>query len=491
MNAETQTDHQAELQAVLDAQRQAFRQRALPIPYAERIQALNTLQQALFERRYDFCAALSEDFGGRCAEETLLLEIFVLIDEIRHTKRHLKKWMKPHSVMPNWQFLPSTTRFIYQPLGVVGVMGAWNYQLLLTLSPLIGALSAGNHVMVRPSELAPRAAALMREVIAACFDPSHVTVVTGGLEVSQAFSTLAFDHLIFTGSTRVGKIVMRNASEHLTPVTLELGGKSPALIAPDYPVESAARKIIHGKLQNAGQTCVAPDYVLVHEDKLAEFVDAAKRTAAEFYPSLIDNGDYTRIISPAHYQRLCAITEEVSTGGGTVETINPKQEACGLDNRVFPPTLVYNCPTDSVAVREEIFGPILPIVTYADHAQAIDYVNDRPRPLALYLFTHNKTLQEQVLHGTISGGVTVNGCIYHLPQNNLPFGGVGDSGMGAYHGLDGFETFSKKKAIFFQSRFSLTRFMRPPYGRLIHLLIGFMLRNWPAEEKIPPRARGR
>ncbi len=473
------------LQAVFDRQHAAFRQRAEPLSHAERIAALDKLKDGLFERRYDLARAVNADFNGRSTEETLLLEIFVLIDEIRHTKRHLKKWMKTHSVMPNWQFLPSTTKFIYQPLGVVGVIGAWNYQILLSLSPLVGAMAAGNHVMVRPSELAPHTAEVMREMIAGLFTEDYVSVLTGGLEVSQAFSHLPFDHLIFTGSTRVGKIIMRNASENLTPVTLELGGKSPALIGEDYDPASAARKIIHGKLQNAGQTCVAPDYVLVHSSQREGFIQAAKETAAQFYPRLVDNPDYTRIITAAHYQRLEKIRDEVDAGGGRVEVINPAGETCSVDNQVFAPTLLSDCPTESIAATEEIFGPILPIMTYTDIEEAISYINDRPRPLALYYFSHNRRNMRKVLKGTISGGVTVNGCIYHLPQNNLPFGGVGASGMGAYHGLDGFETFSKKKAIFFQSRFALTRFMRPPYGKLTQLMIGFLLRNRPSMEKPP------
>lgn len=479
----------AELTAVLQKQRQAFASRQEPIPYSERILALDKLKDVLFEQRYEFAAALNEDFGGRSVEETLLLEIFVLIDEIKHTKRHLKKWMKTHTVMPNWQFLPSATKFIYQPLGVVGVMGAWNYQLLLTLSPLIGALSAGNHVMVRPSELAPKTAEVMKRIIAECFPEDYVTVVTGGLEYSQAFSALPFDHLIFTGSTNVGKIVMRNAAEHLTPVTLELGGKSPALISEDYDLESAARKIMHGKLSNAGQTCVAPDYVLIQHQQRDAFIQAAQKAATEFYPKLVDNPDYTRIITERHYNRLVSIIDEVRDKGGQVVEVNPASENCSVENRVFPPTIVADCPPDSVAVTEEMFGPVLPVVTYRTMEEAIGYINERPRPLALYYFSNNKPQMRRVLKGTISGGVTVNGCIYHLPQNNLPFGGVGDSGMGAYHGLDGFETFSKKKAIFFQSQFSLTRYMRPPYGKLAHFFIGFLLRNFPKIEQIPPELK--
>lgn len=473
-----------QLAATLALQKKAFRKRSAPIPRQERIEALDRFQTALYEQRLDLASTINQDYGGRSTAETLLMEIFVLIDEIRHTKRHLRKWMSPNHVMPNWQFLPGRARYVYQPLGVVGVMGAWNYQLLLSLSPMIGAISAGNHVMVRPSELAPLTAELMRKIIADCFPEEYVTVITGGLEVSQAFSALPFDHLIFTGSTNVGKIVMRNAAEHLTPVTLELGGKSPALIGEGYDLKSAAHAVLHGKLSNAGQTCVAPDYVLIHENSRDEFVQLCADTAASFYPSLVKNPDYTHIISDRHYQRLEQITAEVANKSGTVRTVNPANEECSIENGVFPPTIVYDCADDCVAVNEEIFGPILPIVTYRTLDEAMDYINDRPRPLALYYFNHDRSLSKKVIDGTMSGGVTMNGCLYHLVQNNLPFGGVGDSGMGAYHGLDGFQTFSKKKAIFYQSRFSLSKFLRPPYGNLFSFLLGTLMRNWPSMEKI-------
>lgn len=478
------TEITTQLAAILARQKQAFSQRATPISRQERLDALSRFETALYEQRHDLAATMNQDYGGRSTAETLLMEIFVIIDEIRHTKRHLRKWMSPNHVMPNWQFLPGRARYVYQPLGVVGVMGAWNYQLLLSLSPMVGAISAGNHVMVRPSELAPLTAELMRKIIAECFSEDYVTVITGGLGVSQAFSTLAFDHLIFTGSTQVGKIVMRNAAEHLTPVTLELGGKSPALIGEGYDLKSAAQAILHGKLANAGQTCVAPDYVLIHENSRDEFVQLCADTAASYYPSLVDNPDYTHIISDRHYQRLEKITAEVANKSGKVVTINPANEQCAVENGVFPPTIVYDCADDCIAVTEEIFGPVLPVVTYRTLDDAIKYINDRPRPLALYYFNHNKALTKKVINGTISGGVTMNGCLYHLVQNNLPFGGVGDSGMGAYHGLDGFQTFSKKKAIFYQSRFSLSKFLRPPYGALFSWLLGTLMRNRPSREQI-------
>lgn len=487
MSAATEIEQQGDLAAslatVLQGQRQAIRKRRVPPTYAERVDALDRLKDKLFEMRHDFAESVSEDFGNRSHHETILLEIFVLIDEIRHTKRHLYKWMKPKRVMPNWQFLPGGAKFIYQPLGVVGVMGAWNYQLLLTLSPLIGALSAGNHVMMKPSELAPKTAELMRQMIAELFTEDYVTVITGGVDVAGEFSKLPFDHIIFTGSTRVGKIIMRNAAEHLTPVTLELGGKSPALIGENYSLESAARRVVNGKFSNAGQTCVAPDYVLLPEGATEEFLQHARQATAEHYPTLLNNPDYTHIITDRHYERLEKIVQEVRDRGGNVETVNPASEDCNRANRVFPPTFVWNCPEDTTVMQEELFGPVLPIVTYRNLTEAIDYINDRPRPLALYYFDNDSNHIDRVLNETISGGVTLGGCIYHLPQNNLPFGGVGDSGMGAYHGYDGFMNFSKKKAVFIQRRIAATKLLRPPYGKLFSLVIGTLLRNRPAFER--------
>ncbi len=479
-----------DLAALLDAQKQAIRSRRVPPTYAERIDALDQLKDKLLEMRTEFCEAISEDFGNRSHQETILLEIFVLLDEIRHTKRHLYKWMKPKRVMPNWQFLPGGAKFIYQALGVVGVLGAWNYQLLLTLSPLIGALSAGNHVMLKPSELAPVTAELMKKMIAELYPEEYVTVVTGGVEVAGEFSKLPFHHMIFTGSTRVGKIIMRNAAEHLTPVTLELGGKSPALIGENYPLDSAARRIVNGKFSNAGQTCVAPDYVMLPEGKTEEFMERAREVTAQFYPKLVANTDYTTIITDRHYERLEKIVQEARDRGARVEVVNPASEDCNRQNRVFPPTFVWNAPDDTTVMQEELFGPVLPIVTYRNLTEAIDYINDRPRPLALYYFDNEKKSVDRVLNETISGGVTLGGCIYHLPQNNLPFGGVGDSGMGAYHGYDGFMNFSKKKAVFIQRRIAATMLLRPPYGKLFSLVVGTLLRNFPAYERFRTRKAG-
>jgi len=458
---------------MLAAQRAAFGQQ--PPDADKRIQALRALLKAVRGRREEFVRAISEDFGGRAREETLLLEVFPLVDAIRHTIRQLPRWMRPRAAAAGWQFLPGRARVIYQPLGVVGIIGAWNYPLLLSVSPLVSALAAGNHAMLKPSELAPRTAEVLARIIADLFPDKYVTVVTGGQETGAAFASLPFDHLLFTGSTRVGKLIMRSASENLTPVTLELGGKSPALVHSDFPAHTAAARIMAGKLYNAGQTCIAPDYVLVEAGAREEFVRLASQAATGMYPRLVDNPDFTRIVNRNHYQRLRGLVADAALKGAEMAELNPAREAVNEQNRVFPPTLLWNVNDQMTVMREEIFGPVLPVVTYRSLDEAISYINSRPRPLALYYFDNNSKRVESVLARTTSGGVTVNDTILHIAQNDLPFGGVGASGMGSYHGFDGFLTFSKKKGVFLQSRFTTLGLLRPPYGALARRVTDFLI----------------
>jgi coniferyl-aldehyde dehydrogenase len=458
---------------MLSAQRTAFAHQPPDAP--RRIGALRALLKAVRARREEFVQAISEDFGGRARQETLLLEVFPLVDAIHHAIRHLPRWMRPRPAAAGWQFMPGRARVVYQPLGVVGVIGAWNYPLMLSFSPMVSALAAGNHVMLKPSELAPRTAELMKRVIADLFPADYVTVVTGGPETGATFSALPFDHLLFTGSTRVGKIVMRSASEHLTPVTLELGGKSPALVHPDFPAKTAAARIMAGKLYNAGQTCIAPDYVLVEASAREEFVRLAAEAVARMYPRLVENPDFTRIVNRDHYGRLRSLVGDATQKGAELLEVNPAHEAFNEKNRVFPPTFLWNVTDQMAVMREEIFGPVLPVITYKSLDEAIAYVNARPRPLALYYFDHSSKRVESVLARTTSGGVTVNDTLLHIAQNDLPFGGVGPSGMGSYHGFDGFLTFSKKKGIFEQSRFTTLGLLRPPYGALARRVTDFLI----------------
>lgn len=473
MAAELQpTDlHQAKpevwLGELLNKQRKALRQAGIP-DYKKRIDALKALKKGLVDHQDEWVAAVSADFGNRSAHETVLAEIFVVVSEIDDAIKHLRTWMKPKVERAVWQYAPAITKILYQPKGVVGVIGAWNYPIQLNLGPVVGAVAAGNHVMVKPSELAPKTAALMEDIISHSFPTSYVTVCNGDVDVSAAFSSLPFDHICFTGSTRVGKIIMRNAAENLTPVTLELGGKSPAIVGTDAISKMAAARIARGKFLNAGQTCVAPDYVLVHENMRDQLVADLRDKVAQAYGNVAENDDYTHIVCEPHYQRHKDLVADAEEKGAT--TIS----ACGGESvpddarRMFPPTLILN-PTDDMRVmQEEIFGPLLPIKTYKTIDEALAYVNDHDKPLALYYFGESKKGQNHVLENTLSGGVTINDTLYHLPQPNLPFGGVGPSGMGHYHGHFGFLEFSKQKPVFIQSRLSFLDLLTPPYGRIMN-----------------------
>ena len=460
---------------IFELQRKAFR---LGAPdYRQRLNSLHLLKTALIGRQSEIVKAVSDDFGGRARQETLLLELAPLLDSIRHARRHLANWMKPRKVRTSFNFFPARSRIIYQPLGVIGIIGAWNYPVFLTLSPLVDAIAAGNHAMLKPSELAPRTAELLRNLIAGIFAPDFVSVVTGDAHVSAQFAALPFDHLIFTGSTRVGKMVMRAASENLTPVTLELGGKSPVIVHHEFPLRTAVERILTGKLYNAGQTCLAPDYVLVHESQRDSFVQLARDVTQSLYPSWAGNADYTRIINSAHYERLLHYLVDAESSGAQVVPLGGTTEGCDAASRIFPAIALLDANDSMLVMQEEIFGPILPVLTYKTIDDARQYVNERPHPLALYYFDNNHGRVNDVLRSTVSGGVTVNDVIYHVAQNYLPFGGVGPSGMGSYHGRAGFETFSLKKAVFLQTKSSALRFLRPPYGPLTERIIRVLLRQ--------------
>ena len=463
-----------EPRAVLEAQRSAFEHHTPTV--AERLEALRALEHTIDSRQHDIVAAASEDFGGRAAEETLALEIVPLLTEIRYARRHLKRWVTPRRASVSWPFWPATARIVYQPLGVVGVMSTWNYPFFLGLAPLAGILAAGNHALLKPSELAPASAALIGSIVSETFPSSYVASVRGGADVAADFSALPFDHLLFTGSGRVGRLVMEAASRNLVPVTLELGGKTPAIVHDDYAIEKAATRILTGKLYNAGQTCVAPDYVMVPRGRASDFVTAAKAAIARLYPSLVNSGDYTRIINARHYRRLADLVDDARRRGAEVVEVAPLGDSCDASNRVFPPTLVMNVRDEMAVMEEEIFGPVLPVVEYDTLDEAVAYLRKRPRPLALYYFDTHRGRIREVIERTVSGGVTVNVCLFHVGQPGLPFGGVGASGMGRYHGFDGFQTFSNRKSVLFQPRWSPLALLRPPYGRSTELILRFLLR---------------
>ena len=454
-----------ELEQLFNSQRKAFA--ANPMPLAgQRLQWLKTLRTLLSDERQALVDAINSDFSHRSADETLLAELMPSLLGIQYASKHLKKWMKPSRRHVGMAFQPASAKVIYQPLGVVGVIVPWNYPLFLAIGPLVGALSAGNRVMLKLSESTPTTGQLLKRLFAQVFPEDLVTVVLGEAEVGMAFSKLPFDHLLFTGASSIGKHVMRAAAENLTPVTLELGGKSPAIVSSDVPLEDAAERIAFGKTLNAGQTCVAPDYVLVPEDRVDGFVDAYRKAVQKFYPTLIDNPDYTAIINDRQLARLNRYLDDASSKGARVIPLFEQGQG-----RRMPFSLLLNVSDDMTVMQDEIFGPLLPIVPYSRIDQAFAYINQRPRPLALYYFGYNKAEQQRVLEQTHSGGVCLNDTLMHVAQDDLPFGGVGPSGMGHYHGHEGFLTFSKAKGVFIKQRFNAARLIYPPYGKAIQRLV--------------------
>lgn len=458
--------------AGIHAAHKAAHKRA-PFPsLADRRAALDALKAAVVDNQERIVDAISADFGARSAHETRLVEIFGTVQQINGARRGLKTWMKPRRKPVSIWFLPGRAKVMFQPLGVVGVIAPWNFPLFLAAGPLAYALAAGNRVMVKMSEYAPRFGALFEEIVGSAFPEDHVAVINGGPDVAAAFTRLPLDHILFTGSTETGRKVMRAASSNLTPVTLELGGKSPVIVHRDFPVATAAGRLAHFKLISAGQVCVAPDYVLAHEDRVDELVAAIRDCAARFYPSIGGNPDYTSIVNDGHYQRLQGYIDDARAKGAEIVMA----DGADAQTRRMPLTILLNVTDEMKVMREEIFGPILPVVPYRNLDEAIAYVNARPRPLALYYFDHDNARVDRVLRETVSGGVTVNDTMVHVLQNHLPFGGVGPSGMGQYQGQDGFETFSKKKSVFYQPRINGLPLFRPPYGRFIDAMLKLMIR---------------
>lgn len=452
------------LPQLLDQQRRAFQ--ANPYPTREaRVQRLNALHRLLADSQQAIIEAISADFGNRSADETRLAEIMPSLHGIHYARRRLRKWMKPSRRSVGLAFQPASARVVYQPLGVVGVIVPWNYPLYLAIGPLIGALAAGNRVMLKMSESTPATGQLLKELLARIFPEDQVAVVLGEADMGIAFSRLPFDHLLFTGSTSIGRQVMRAAAENLTPVTLELGGKSPAIVSTSVPLADAAERIAFGKTLNAGQTCVAPDYVLVPKDRLDGFVEAYRQIIHRFYPQLHDNPDYTSIINPRQQARLQDYLDDAQAKGARLLPLFEQGQ-----ERRMPHHLLLNVTDEMRVMQDEIFGPLLPVVPYDDLEQALAYINARPRPLALYYFGYDKAEQQTVLEHTHSGGVCLNDTLLHVAQDDLPFGGAGPSGMGHYHGHEGFLTFSKAKSVFIKQRFNASRLIYPPYGKALQKL---------------------
>jgi len=465
-----------EMRATLERQRAAFLKDGPP-SLAERRADLVKLKSAIRANTERIAQVISADFGNRSKHETLLAEIFTTLSGIRHASRHLAKWMRPKRVSVGIEFMPARARILHQPVGVVGIISPWNYPFQLAMMPVLAALAAGNRVMLKPSELTPRTSAFLAELLAGVFPRDKVATVLGGADIGAAFARLPFDHLLYTGSTAVGRLVMLAAAENLTAVTLELGGKSPCIIGEDAAMPSAVDSIIHGKLLNAGQTCIAPDYVLVPEGRREEFINLAGQAVRKLYPSLQANPDYTSIVNERHYRRIAQYVQEARAKGVRVVELNPAQETLDAGERKLPPTLVID-PGDELAVmREEIFGPVLPVKTYRRLDDALDYVNSRPRPLALYYFGTDPKRRDEVLTRTISGGAAVNETLLHVAVEALPFGGIGASGIGAYHGEIGFQTFSHRKSVFLQSRLNVAWLLRPPFDKLSEMVLKALLRR--------------
>lgn len=463
----------ASLELLLQNQRSAWH--AQVPDYAQRMDDLARLRASFKSRLEDFARVVNDDFGGRPRAETLLADGMPVLNEIDHARRHLKRWMKSRRVATNAVFLPARCEIIPKPLGVVGVISPWNYPVNLALVPLVDALAAGNHVLLKPPEHTPRTSALLAELIADVFPPECVAVVQGGADVAAEFSALPFDHLLFTGSTAVGAKVLAAAAPNLTPVTLELGGKSPAIVAPGCINARNVARIAAGKFLNAGQTCVAADYVLVHERERESLVAHLRDYVAEHYPSLRAGGDLASIVNPAQHARLQAWLEEARTADARVITL-PDEGAHDPARCMLAPTLVLDAPQSITLMCEEIFGPVLPIVTYRDFDEAIEYVNARPRPLALYVFDDDRRRIRRVLEACPAGSAAVNDTVLQFVQSRLPIGGVGPSGMGVYHGHAGFLTFSKQMPVFRQARWSASGWLRPPYGKRTERLLRWLVR---------------
>ena len=438
----------------------------------ERLRKLGDMVEKHADR---FCDLVSRDFGHRSAMVGQIGDVMAVRSAVRYARKHLKGWMKTRRVGTSVPLMPGSCRIISQPLGVVGIIGAWNYPLQLTLSPLVGALAAGNRAMLKPSELTPLFAEALKQAVAETFAQDEVTVVTGGPSVGAAFAALPFDHLVFTGSTRTGRLVAEAAARNLTPVTLELGGKSPVIVDPSADLAMTADRVAFGKLFNAGQTCIAPDYALVPRPMVEPFVVALRQAIARQYPTVAGNPDYTSIVDDGHFARVTALVADALAKGARAIEVG---SAGGGNARLIAPTLLLGVADGMAVMDEEIFGPVLPILPYDGIGDAIGFVNARARPLSLYWFGTDAANRDRVLEETIAGGVTINDTMMHVVQEGLPFGGVGPSGMGHYHGEYGFRQLSKEKPVFHQSRrVAAAGLLNPPYTGLTRRVVKF-LSNW-------------
>jgi coniferyl-aldehyde dehydrogenase len=464
------SDAVADMNRILELQKAAHLRDGFPSAQV-RISRLDRCIGLLVDKSEQIVDALAQDFSSRSREASLLTDVASSIGPLKEAKANLAKWMKTEKRKTTPALLGlfgAKSEVRYQPKGVVAIISPWNFPINLTFAPLAQVLAAGNRAMIKPSELTPATSQLMAEMFAKVFSEEEIAVITGGPDVGQSFSRLAFDHLIFTGGTGIGRHVMRAAAENLVPVTLELGGKSPVIVSRSADIVTTAERIMVGKTLNAGQICLAPDYVLVAEEQRDTLVAAMQASATRMFPRVRDNPDYTAIIAPRHFDRVKALVDDAQAKGATIIEINPENEDFAAQNgRKIPPTLVLNPTEDMKVMQEEIFGPVLPVATYKNVSDAVSYINAHDRPLGLYYFGDDPAEQEYVLANTMSGGVTINDVIFHIAMDDLPFGGIGPSGMGSYHGFDGFKEFSHARAVFTQLKKDLgpMKALRAPYGQ--------------------------
>ena len=474
MSSEQPSPNVESMRQIFAEQRKAFELDRYP-SYQTRQTNLLKLKSLILDNAEAISAAVSADFGSRSPYETKLLDIFGFVTEINHSLKYLKKWMKPRRKGVSIWFQPGKAVLQAQPLGVIGIAAPWNYPLYLTLGPLAGALTAGNRAMIKIASDSSNFGTLIGQLLAKEFPQDLVAVIQPGPGINDHFSRMPFDHFIFTGSPSVGKQVMKNCSENLTPVTLELGGKSPTVVAPDYSIKTAAETIIWGKCVNSGQTCVAPDYVFIPEGSSKDFVEVARATVARNYPGkLSSNSDYTSMINQRQLNRVNGLLEDAREKGAEIIALADPEDAISAGK--LAPHLVLNVTEDMQIMKEEIFGPLLPVMTYRGLDEVLGYINAHERPLAFYYFDDDRNRTDMMLKKTISGGASINTVMLHVLQENLPFGGVGNSGIGHYHAEEGFQTFSKMRPVFYQSKINGSALLKPPYGKITNLLLKLTLR---------------
>ncbi|MCL1078129.1 coniferyl aldehyde dehydrogenase [Parashewanella spongiae] len=443
--------------------------------FTERKTALLKLKKAVLNEQQALIDAVDEDYNGRSNQDTIIGDILPAISHFNYTLKKLKKWMKPQRRHVGLLLAPASVKVHYQPKGVIGIIVPWNFPIVLAFAPLVTSIAAGNRVMLKLSEFTPKTNQVIKQIVSNVFSEKQVAIIEGEADIAAEFSSLPFDHMLFTGSTGVGHHVMRAAAKNLTPVTLELGGKSPVIVAPDISIEIAVERLIYGKCLNAGQICVSPDYVLCPREKIQQFIEVYKRRFTEMYSSVSNNTDYGNIINQRQFDRLQGLLSDAQQKGATI--ISSSNETIADTSRKMPTQLVTNVTDDMLLMQDEIFGPILPIIGYSSINDAIEYINSRARPLALYLMSFDNNTQKTVLTHTHSGGVCVNDTILHVAADDAPFGGIGASGMGNYHGKEGFETFSHAKTVFSRGWVNTGKLVQPPYGKgLSKLMLKFFLR---------------